>query len=56
MLLICLDGVDKNTFYNSVDIICQPSNWEAFGLVFVEAAFFEIPSVSGISKGFLRLF
>ena len=43
--------VDKNTFYNSVDIICQPSNWEAFGLVFVEAAFFEIPSVSRNIEG-----
>lgn len=42
---------DKNTFYNSVDVLCQPSKWEAFGLVFVEAAYFHIPSISRSVEG-----
>lgn len=42
---------DKSDFYNSVDILCQPSNWEAFGLVFVEAAYFEIPSIGKAVEG-----
>ena len=28
-----------------IDVLCQPSEWEAFGLVFVEAAYFEVPSI-----------
>lgn len=42
---------DKNEFYNSVDVLCQPSDWEAFGLVFVEAAYFEIPSIGKSVEG-----
>lgn len=38
-------------FFNSVDVICQPSNWEAFGLVFVEAAYFGIPSIAKRVEG-----
>ena len=36
---------NKSEFYNSIDVLCQPSEWEAFGLVFVEAAYFEVPSI-----------
>nr|WP_257220876.1 glycosyltransferase [Acinetobacter sp. YH12233] len=42
---------DKNEFLNSVDVICQPSKWEAFGLNFVEAAFFKIPAISTRVEG-----
>ncbi len=42
---------DKNEFLNSVDVICQPSKWEAFGLNFVEAAFFKIPAISTKVEG-----
>lgn len=42
---------DKNTFLNTVDVICQPSKWEAFGLVFVEAAYFNIPAIATKVEG-----
>lgn len=42
---------DKNQFFNKVDVLCQPSKWEAFGLVFVEAAYFEIPSIGTRVEG-----
>jgi len=42
---------DKSEFYSNVDVLCQPSDWEAFGLVFVEAAFFEIPSIAKAVEG-----
>jgi len=51
--MISLPGwiADKDSFYNSVDVLCQPSNWEAFGLVFVEAAFYKIPSIARAVEG-----
>jgi glycosyltransferase involved in cell wall biosynthesis len=42
---------DKNDFLNSVDVLCQPSKWEAFGLAFVEAAYFKIPAISTKVEG-----
>ncbi|UYM55192.1 glycosyltransferase family 4 protein [Leclercia adecarboxylata] len=42
---------DKNNFFNDVDVLCQPSKWEAFGLVFVEAAYFRIPSIATHVEG-----
>lgn len=42
---------DKSAFFNTVDVLCQPSKWEAFGLVFIEAAFFEIPSIATNVEG-----
>lgn len=42
---------DKSSFYNDVDVLCQPSRWEAFGLVFAEAAFFHIPAISRKVEG-----
>ena len=42
---------DKSAFLNTVDVLCQPSKWEAFGLVFVEAAFFGIPSIATKVEG-----
>lgn len=42
---------DKNKFFNEVDVLCQPSKWEAFGLVFVEAAYFGIPSIATNVEG-----
>lgn len=42
---------DKNEFLNSVDVICQPSKWEAFGLGFIEAAFFKIPAIATNVEG-----
>ncbi|MCS3402382.1 glycosyltransferase family 4 protein [Pantoea sp. B566] len=37
---------NKSVFFNDVDVLCQPSLWEAFGLVFTEAALFQIPSIA----------
>ncbi len=42
---------DKNKFFNDVDVLCQPSKWEAFGLVFVEAAYFGIPAIATNVEG-----
>ncbi|OAN13538.1 hypothetical protein A3K86_13195 [Photobacterium jeanii] len=42
---------DKSKFLSSIDIICQPSKWEAFGLVFVEAGFFKIPCIGSDVEG-----
>ena len=42
---------NKSDFYSCVDVLCQPSEWEAFGLVFVEAAYFEIPSMAKAVEG-----
>ncbi len=42
---------DKSAFLNRVDVICQPSKWEAFGLVFVEAAYFSIPAIASKVEG-----
>lgn len=42
---------DKNSFLNDVDVLCQPSKWEAFGLVFVEAAYFSIPAIAKRVEG-----
>ncbi len=42
---------DKNIFLNTVDVLCQPSLWEAFGLVFCEAGFFKIPSIAKSVEG-----
>lgn len=42
---------DKNSYLNSVDVLCQPSKWEAFGLVFVEAAYFGIPAIASHVEG-----
>lgn len=42
---------DKSNFLNGVDVLCQPSKWEAFGLVFVEAAYFGIPSIATNVEG-----
>ncbi|MBE5321992.1 glycosyltransferase family 4 protein [Pedobacter sp. MR2016-19] len=38
-------------FYETSDILCIPSIYEAFGLVFVEAGFFSLPSVSTLVEG-----
>ena len=43
--------IDKNKFFSDVDVICQPSKWEAFGLVFAEAAYFKIPSIARAVEG-----
>ncbi|WHR51324.1 glycosyltransferase family 4 protein [Vibrio furnissii] len=42
---------NKSEFLSSVDIICQPSNWEAFGLIFVESAYFNIPAIGSDVEG-----
>ncbi|EMV1745764.1 glycosyltransferase [Enterobacter hormaechei] len=42
---------NKSDFYNGIDVLCQPSEWEAFGLVFVEAAYFEVPSIGKAVEG-----
>jgi len=42
---------NKDDFFNDVDVLCQPSKWEAFGLVFVEAAYFSIPSIATKVEG-----
>lgn len=42
---------DKQSFYNQVDVFCLPSIFEAFGLVFLEAAHFNIPSIATDVEG-----
>ncbi|WP_047609284.1 glycosyltransferase family 4 protein [Rahnella aquatilis] len=42
---------NKDEFFNDVDVLCQPSRWEAFGLVFVEAAYYSIPSIATKVEG-----
>ena len=42
---------DKQSFYNQIDVFCLPSIFEAFGLVFLEAAHFNIPSISTEVEG-----
>ncbi len=42
---------DKNKFYNSIDVFCLTSIYEAFGLVFLEAACFNIPSIATKVEG-----
>lgn len=37
--------------FNKAHIFCVPSNYEAFGLVFVEAAYFSLPSISTNVEG-----
>ncbi|MFW1736284.1 MULTISPECIES: glycosyltransferase family 4 protein [unclassified Acinetobacter] len=42
---------DKSKFLNTIDVLCQPSLWEAFGLVFCEAAYFKIPAIAKKVEG-----
>lgn len=42
---------DKNQFLNSIDVLCQPSLWEAFGLNLVEAAYCGLPCVASNVEG-----
>lgn len=42
---------DKHDFFQSVSVLCQPSRWEAFGLNFVEAAFYKVPSIASDVEG-----
>lgn len=37
---------NKDDFFNSISVLCQPSKWEAFGLVFVEAAYYSVPAIA----------
>lgn len=43
------DDVSKK--FNQADIFCVPSNYEAFGLVFVEAGYFGLPCISTNVEG-----
>ncbi|MEZ9145901.1 glycosyltransferase family 4 protein [Vibrio sp. 10N.286.52.C3] len=42
---------DKSEFFNGIDILFQPSLWEAFGLNLVEAGYFSIPCVASNVEG-----
>lgn len=42
---------DVSSFLNNIDVICQPSRWEAFGLSIVEAGYFGIPCVASSVEG-----
>jgi len=42
---------DKSAFLSDIDVLCQPSKWEAFGLIFVEAAFFNVPAIARDVEG-----
>ena len=42
---------DKSKFLSTVTVLCQTSRWEAFGLNFVEAAFYKIPAVASDVEG-----
>lgn len=42
---------DTSGFLNEIDLLCQPSRWEAFGLNIVEAGYFGIPCVASSVEG-----
>lgn len=42
---------DKSEFFNQVDLLIQPSRWEAFGLNIIEAAHFAIPAITSTVEG-----
>lgn len=42
---------DKSEFYNNIDVLCLPSIFEAFGLVFLEAGLHYVPSISTNVEG-----
>lgn len=42
---------NKSVFLNQVDLLIQPSRWEAFGLNIVEAAHFCIPAITSKVEG-----
>lgn len=42
---------DKAAFYSSINVLCLPSVYEAFGLVQLEAAMYGIPSISTNVEG-----
>lgn len=42
---------DVGKEFNQADIFCVPSNYEAFGLVFVEAGYFGLPCISTNVEG-----
>lgn len=42
---------DPSTFYANADIFICPSKYEAFGLIFLEAAFFKLPIISTQVEG-----
>ncbi|ELW1717338.1 TPA: glycosyltransferase family 4 protein [Vibrio cholerae] len=42
---------DVSYEFSRADIFCVPSNYEAFGLVFLESAYFEIPTVTTCVEG-----
>ncbi|MBQ4834231.1 glycosyltransferase family 4 protein [Pseudoalteromonas sp. MMG010] len=42
---------NKSDFFNGIDILCQPSLWEAFGLNLAEAGYFSIPCVASNVEG-----
>ncbi len=42
---------DKKSYLESIDILVQPSLWEAFGLNIVESAYFNIPCVASNIEG-----
>jgi len=42
---------NKQEFYSAIDVFCLPSIFEAFGLVFLEAAHFNIPSIATHVEG-----
>ncbi len=42
---------NKSEFLNQIDLLIQPSRWEAFGLNIVEAAYFSIPTIASKVEG-----
>ncbi|AZK62172.1 glycosyltransferase family 4 protein [Pectobacterium versatile] len=42
---------NKDDFFKEIDILCLPSIFEAFGLVFLEAGIFGIPSIASNVEG-----
>lgn len=42
---------DVSSFLSDMDIICQPSRWEAFGLNIVEAGYLGVPCVGSSVEG-----
>ncbi|KOO16084.1 hypothetical protein AKJ18_04745 [Vibrio xuii] len=42
---------DKESFFNNVDLLLQPSRWEAFGLNIVEAGLHKVPTVASSVEG-----
>ncbi|MDA9817916.1 glycosyltransferase [Flavobacteriaceae bacterium] len=48
--------LDKESFFNNIDIFCMPSTHETFGLSYLEAMKYSIPCIASDTDGALEIF